>query len=574
MSKLILSKENASKNISTWKIQIQNYLQSLPLPKKFFGTKTLATPVTTVATSSTKTVVTADLHEVESLYDFLIKYIPPPQVNAYTDPDVFREDLQKYRQCVAKVKVEMKEFLSEELYENFISEEHCNEGMKSVLLEVKFDESSQLKVLQRKLELIAQYDGQTVKEYVDSVNHLVLQLQSLGIKILETDFQKNLFERVLLGMIPVEGRRLRSVFQQENISTFRAMRGVINEEAANEELSKAQRNHVSQHFETPSALMITEKLEAEILKIVKKAIPSKQFTRSNDEAKVFVKSLNPRTTEEQLEVALRTFGQVVSVSLFKFPDGSSRRCGFIEFRDKFAAEAAIRKSGEITVGGKLIIIEAVKRKEIKPKLNAYLSALVDSGCAPNHLTPQPEILNNITTSEPFSLNVADGRTMTTNGLKGNFTTGNLDVKDVEVVSRLSKTLLSVFAFLMDKKDVWFNWEDMSVNIGHMDPTAKHETLAKGSAKGGLFEVDVGLKSSAFIATSIKKTWDLWHKRFMHYGIPTLKTTLDLGAVRGLDVTGPLPTSLHCHDCIQGKMHRLPHPPSRYGVENLKGGKLS
>ena len=571
MSKLILSKENASKTISIWKTQVQNYLQSIQLPKKFLGTRTTST---TIPASSSKTEITWDFHEVQSFHDFVIKHIPPPDVLAYPNEDSYREDFQKYKQCVAKVKVEMKEFLSEELYEIFVSEEDCDEGMKSVLLEVKYDEASQLRVLARKLELIAQQDTQTTKEYADSVNHLILQLQTLGIKTSEAEFQYKLAERFLLGMTLVEGRRLRSVFQMKNITTFKAMRAVINEEAANEELSKAQRNYASVH-ETPSALVITEKLEAEILKIVKKAVATpKQPTKTSDQTKVFVKSLNSKTTEDQLEAAFRSFGQVVSVYLLKFPDGAPKRCGFIEFKDKFAAEAAIRQSGEITVCGKLILVEAVKRREIKPQSSAYLSALVDSGCTPSHLTPQPEILNNLSTSKQFSLNVADGRSMTTSGMKGDFTVADLEVKDTEVVPGLSNTLLSVYAFLKDKKDVWFRWEDMSVNIGHLDHSEKHEVLAKGSARGGLFELNVEPKPSAYIATSVKKTWDLWHKRFMHYGVPTLKNTLDLEAVRGLDVTGPLPPALHCHNCIQGKMHRLPHPPSRYGVENLKGGKLS
>ena len=188
MSKLVLSKENAAKIISTWKIQVQNYLQSQALPKKFFGVRTITTSATTTVTTS-KHSATANFHEVDSLYDFIAKHIPVPETAAYTDSDTFRGDLQKYKQCVAKVKVEMKEFLSDALYEIFVSEEHCDEGMNSVLLEVKYDEASQLKVLQRELELITQINSQTVKQYADSVNSLILQLQALGLRVSDHDFQ-------------------------------------------------------------------------------------------------------------------------------------------------------------------------------------------------------------------------------------------------------------------------------------------------------------------------------------------------------------------------------------------------
>ena len=328
--------------------------------------------------------------------------------------------------------------------------------------------------------------------------------------------------------------------------------------------------------EDPSALIsISEtQLEAQILKIVKKVTGPRHMAKSNDEVKVFVKSLNPKTTESQLDSAFKTFGHVVSVNLLYFPDGTPKNCGFVEFQDKHAAQAAIRKNGEITVCGKLIIVEPVKRREINPHPTVYLTALVDSGCTPNHITPQSEILKDISTSEPFTLSIADGSSMISSGIKGNLTAANLEVKDIEVVPGLSNTLLSVYAFLKDKKDIWFKWEDMSVNVGHLDPSGRHEILAKGNANKGLFEVDLQQESSALIAASMEKTWDLWHKRFMHHGFTTLKHTKDSGAVRGLDIIGNIPPSLSCNGCIQGKMHRLPHPPSRYSTENLKGMKLS
>ena len=129
MSKLVLSKENAAKSISNWKLQIRNHLQSLALPKKFLGVYTIinqaptnqtnqaptnqANQVTTQAsTQQTIQASTASVqfHEVESLYDFVAKYIPVPQASAYADPNSYREDLQKHKQCVAKVRVEMREF--------------------------------------------------------------------------------------------------------------------------------------------------------------------------------------------------------------------------------------------------------------------------------------------------------------------------------------------------------------------------------------------------------------------------------------------------------------------------------
>ena len=165
--------------------------------------------------------------------------------------------------------------------------------------------------------------------------------------------------------------------------------------------------------------------------------------------------------------------------------------------------------------------------------------------------------------------------MISKGVKGDLSSSDgLEIKDVEVVSGLSKILLSTYAFLKDKKDVWFKSEDMSVNIGHLDPLGKNEVLAKGDEKGGLFELNLHAPSSVFIAASQKKDWTLWHKRFMHHGDPIIKQTLESGAVNGFQLVGKVPSTLNCLDCIQGKMHRLPHPPSKFNGENLSGGKLS
>ena len=230
MSKQTLSKENAARIFTSWKSQIRNYLRSIPLPKKFLGTQTGI-----IDTSSTSAKHT--FHEIQGLHDFINKPIPPPEKEAYATLNQYREDLQKFNQCVATVKVAMRDFLSEHLYEIFDAEEHCHEGMKAVLLELKYDESSRLKILQRQVELIAQLDSQTVKEYADSVNHLVLQLQGLGVKTSAVDFQRNLSERFVLGMVPEHSRRLRAIFRHQDIETFNDMKAYIHEESANEDLS-------------------------------------------------------------------------------------------------------------------------------------------------------------------------------------------------------------------------------------------------------------------------------------------------------------------------------------------------
>ena len=564
---IILSKENASKSLVSWKVQVHNLLESTPLPKNFLETTILENqqPVS---------------HPVDSLYDFVSKEIPQPQKEAYTDPKEFRINLQKYKQCVATIKVLMKTVLSNGLYEIFVAEEDCYEGMKAILLEVQYDQVSQLNILKRNLEMICQAESQSAKEYADTVNHIVLQLHAMGYPDAQKDveFQETLSERFLLGMLPKDAARFRVIFQLKGANTFKQMRTMINEEAAKDELSRAQRQNTSLSTEVPSALLASEDLEARIFNIVKRALDNSLSTqRGNEESKIFVGGLSPVTTEEQLENAFKTFGQVLHTKILKNPAGESKRCGFVQFKNKFAADAALKQSGKVTVAGRQVITDVVK-KGIKASPNysrAHLSALVDSGCSPSHLTGNEKLFNNTSSSTPFTLGIADGSHMISKGVKGDLSTSDgLQIKNVEVVSGLSKTLLSTYAFLKDEKDVWFKSEDMSVNIGHLDPLGKNEILAKGSEKAGLFELDLQVPSSVFIATSQKRDWELWHKRFMHHGDPIIKHTLESGAVNGFHLVGPIPPTLNCLDCIQGKMHRLPHPPSKFRGENLLGGKLS
>jgi hypothetical protein len=198
--------------------------------------------------------------------------------------------------------------------------------------------------------------------------------------------------------------------------------------------------------------------------------------------------------------------------------------------------------------------------------------------------PNATGLEDITPSVPIDFAVADGGCMKSTGLKGNFKGQSPDgnsvtLKDVEVVPKLSQPLFSVLSFMKDNKDVWFNCKDMSVNLGHLDPAAKNTTITKGHLEKGLFHFKFHSKPptcQSLLASGIpsKPNWELWHARLMHYGFPIIKRTLESEAVRGLHITGSLPTNFHCRGCIEGKMHRRPHPSSSLSEENLFQSKLS
>ncbi|KAJ3369796.1 hypothetical protein HDU84_001519, partial [Entophlyctis sp. JEL0112] len=88
--------------------------------------------------------------------------------------------MQKYLQICADIRVTMAQWLSPSLFQIFANEKTCSNGFKAILVEVKFDQNAQLKVLKRKLENIAQASNQSVKDYSDEVNIILIQLNQLG----------------------------------------------------------------------------------------------------------------------------------------------------------------------------------------------------------------------------------------------------------------------------------------------------------------------------------------------------------------------------------------------------------
>jgi hypothetical protein len=253
----LLSKENACRIFATWQSNAITLLDSKPLPKNFYGTKTL---------HGTKVV----LHEVLKLSDIIMNDIPCPVKEAYDKVEDFYMAYQKFQQITAEIKVIFKSLLSLSLYEVFVTESSCYAGYAAILLEVKFDKASQVKLLKKQLESIAQTGNQTVKDYADSVNHIVLNLSKLGYPSkLHDDFEEDLAERFLNGMTLPNNQRFRSLFTAKEFASFALMRKRINEETSFDELSKAQRKGISESV-PDVALMATEDWEAKFSKWFRK----------------------------------------------------------------------------------------------------------------------------------------------------------------------------------------------------------------------------------------------------------------------------------------------------------------
>jgi RNA recognition motif-containing protein len=531
-----LSLSNAATTFTSWKRDLVKLLDSKPMPKNFYETKT----------GSKESFVE---HAIISLSDLLMTDIPSPELSAYSEKKEYMMAVQKFKQVCAEVDILMKESLSEDLYKVYSGEKCPSAGFNSILVEVKFDKLSQVNIQRRKLEQIKQSPTQSVKDYADYVNLIILELASLDYPSanLSDQFELDLAERFVDGMVLESAHRFRPLFKSESITTFAKMRLKINDEYAQDQKAKAQRQEEqSDDISNVGAYLANQKdFDAKIYNLIKKALKETSFekfekTYHDSETEVFVGRLSPEATEQALQDAFKSFGEIVSVKVLKHPTGESKRCAFVRFKSPHAAKAAINKGGEVSIMGTLVVVEKVKPKsqQIKPKSSAYLSVpfsksgtmsdstslsgVVDSGCTPHHLTPSADPLQDTRATEKFSLGVADGKSLASSGTKGNFhgkdAFGNqFGVKDVMVVPGLATTLFSTYAFMKENLDVWFDHKTMSVNIGNLIVDEESKVLAKGTLQNGLFSLNLTNDKtsmpplSSFLAASSpsKKTFDLF-----------------------------------------------------------------
>ena len=190
--------------------------------------------------------------------------------------------------------------------------------------------------------------------------------------------------------------------------------------------------------------------------------------------------------------------------------------------------------------------------------------IIDSG-ASKHMTFQRDTLCNYRKfNTPELVGLGDGHTVEALGSGDikfvSYLPNNRRVvgwmNSVLYVPQLTSNLFSVRASTMSGNSVSFGQKCWIRN-------KKKNLIGTGSPVGKLYTLNCEvLKSiSANVATEkeitlSKQKIDLWHQRLAHVNIKLRQLTK---AANGIEI--PLDgTQTFCDACIQGKMHRLPHPP--------------
>src|SRR5262249_47031278 len=150
--------------------------------------------------------------------------------------------------------------------------------------------------------------------------------------------------------------------------------------------------------------------------------------------------------------------------------------------------------------------------------------IVDSGCSA-HITPS-SMIRNQRKGGGWRFEVANGQYITGRGVVGDvcgYTPASrkpFRVKNVEIVPESSNTLFSVWQFLNEGYDMWFDHRKMNVNIGRLDPSGVNQVEASGLGNRGIFHLSLdssGEEGKALLGAGLpsRKDAHLWHARFMH-----------------------------------------------------------
>ncbi|KAJ3058682.1 hypothetical protein HDU98_005241, partial [Podochytrium sp. JEL0797] len=298
---------------------------------------------------------------------------------------------------------------------------------------------------------------------------------------------------------------------------------------------------------------------------------------------VFLAHVPGSATSEDIRALFQPYGVVSAVVNHSSPGPTG--IGFVILEDSGKADKISRAVGALNglewKGGKLVVKVSKDNKagsiysshlshthtEVALSAKRVLDVNIDSGTTKSIVT-DVDMLSEVKQVKPTQFLTASGHVMEGPGLEGsvNGTAGGtkkLSVKGAEFIPSAADNLLSVSDLADQKLSVWFNAADLSVNIGTMDPDAKHEIVATGFRKdkqyrieievedavtnesahgeaGSVVDVEGEVDALACLGKGIpsKLDWGAWHERFGHVNCGAIARTV--GHVHGLKIRGEVP----------------------------------
>jgi len=175
----------------------------------------------------------------------------------------------------------------------------------------------------------------------------------------------------------------------------------------------------------------------------------------------------------------------------------------------------------------------------------------DSG-ATSHITPQAENIQMPRSFEGKKIYTADGTPL--NILSSGSSMAGIDNKkflltDLLHVPSATRNLLSIHRFCVDN-NVSVNFNASKVQVWKQ---GTREVLAEGSARGGLYELNLDLGHTVALNCSYDSHF-LWHCRLGHLNANSMSVL-----IKNRSINSDSNKVRTCDSCLAGKSHSSPHP---------------
>ncbi|CAI5465411.1 unnamed protein product [Closterium sp. Yama58-4] len=186
-----------------------------------------------------------------------------------------------------------------------------------------------------------------------------------------------------------------------------------------------------------------------------------------------------------------------------------------------------------------------------------LAWLLDTG-ATQHMTPNADLLEDVSADAPIKRVVFGNQdSLEVNGrgtLRLAVDGGPMTINNVLVVPGLDANLLSVSK--LTTKGVRVNIEGAVMTLS----TSSGRFIGKAHQDGGLFKLVATPNLASANAAVAKPSLEVWHNRYGHLSVSTIRTMATQGVVHG--IVADLSTNEEvekCSACLEGKMARKPFP---------------
>ncbi|KAJ3278795.1 hypothetical protein HDU79_001204, partial [Rhizoclosmatium sp. JEL0117] len=441
-----------------------------------------------------------------------------PKLDAYGDgkdqnkTEKFALACQAFSKLESSIQELVKKFISPNLFEVFIAAPSIKQGYDQILADSNNFQEDVLHIVLNRIRTAAQGHS-TYYQYTLDFQKDMQSLERLGYATTEparSIWQKEAADNYRVGISESDAPRLTARFDVTKADTFEKMRvEVIG--LAREDLKRQSRQANNSTMDSAKALQVLPNQPPGKPKPT--GIPRSQNgidkgTRHRDPATTLVvKNLPNDVSKENLKTGFSNFGQVMDVYVLNNRQNGQGAMAFIRYGTKDAVDAALKSKPKSIAGLTPVFERSVKKDkgvtqgsmyqffeipdENKPTSALYslspktilFKGVVDSGCTPNHITPNVTQLSNVRNSGKIvRYGTADHGIISSNGLVGSIT-----------VPGAAESLISVYDLVVRQGlDVWFTTDKdsvHSVNIGHLNPTAEHEIIAKGFERKGLFELE-------------------------------------------------------------------------------------